>query len=99
MKTLLTITVLVSSLLSIFSSSLKLYEVPEVKEVVSIINEERQFEESNSEIKRIYISHDVSENHQNNSSQVLHVKKKQHTPSSAENHINVFGVKISNKNS
>ena len=99
MKTLLTITVLVSSLLSIFSSSLKLYEVPVVKEVVSVVNNEKSLEEKNSDLNRVYISHDVSLNEQHKQSPILAAKKKQDRDQSSEYYINVFGVKVPNKNS
>ena len=99
MKTLLTITVLVSSLLSIFSSSLKLYEVPVVKDVVSIVNKEKGIEVRYSDLKRVYISHDVSENGQDKQSPILVAKKKHNANHSSENYINVFGVKVPNKNS
>ncbi len=99
MKTLLTITVLVSSLLSIFSSSLKLYEVPVVKDVVSIVNKEKGIEVRYSDLKRVYISHDVYKNGQDKQSPILVAKKKNNANHSSENYINVFGVKVPNKNS
>ena len=99
MKTLLTITVLVSSLLSIFSSSLKLYEVPVFREVVSVIKQDNGARDISSETKRVYISHDVSGNTLENNTPLVVAKKNKTTQQTDEKYINVFGVKVPNKNS
>ncbi len=101
MKTLLTITVLVSSVLSIFSSSLKLYEVPVLQEVVPAINKEKGILESNSkdDMKRIYISYDVSNKREISNSPVQQAnERKGIKPDTNENYISVFGVKVPSKN-
>lgn len=98
MKSLLNITVFTSAVLSIFSTSLTLYEVPELKEALSVMEEKKLDHETESQIdmKRIYISHDVSDKTERNSEPVLVTKNSNVDPTSAEDDMTVFGVTISN---
>ena len=63
MKNLINITVFASAVLSIFSSSLALYEVPILKEITSSMEKENEGEQNHlrTNIKKIYISHQISE--------------------------------------
>jgi len=99
-KSLLNITVFVSAVLSIFSTSLTLYEVPELKETLSVIEEEKSNQEfvKGKEMKRIYISHDVSKTKSIKPAPIVATKNPEIESYSAEDSINVFGVKVSNKN-
>ena len=98
-KTLLTITVLVSSALSIFSSSLKLYEVPVFKEAVSVIGmgKEVQASKERKDPVKIYISHDVSNEGKEKQMPLLIAEEKVNVSKPQEDHINVFGVRIPHK--
>ncbi len=100
MKSLLNITVLISSVLSIFSASLTLYEVPVLKETISAVENEGKVQESSSEtdMKRIYISHDVSNIGEEQNAPLLVAKRKQSISDPNEDYINVFGVQVPNKN-
>ena len=100
MKTLLNITVLAASVLSIFSTSLTLYELPILKESLSALEKEKEAQESSSrsDMKRIYISHDVSNKGKEKSAPLLVADDSGNFSASTEDYINVFGVKISNKN-
>ena len=100
MKNLLNITVFASAVLSIFSTSLTLYEVPSLKEALSAVEEEETVQESKSEkdIKRIYISHDVSDKGREQSQPLIVADNEEKIITSAEDNINVFGVKISSSN-
>ena len=101
MKTLLNITVFASAVLSIFSTSLTLYEVPDLKEALLVMDKEKEIQESNSErdIKRIYISHDVSNKGKEESAPLIAANDRENFSTSTEDDINIFGVKISsNKN-
>lgn len=96
MKSLLNITVFASAVLSIFSTSLTLYEVPELKEALLIREEEKSNYESNAakDLKRIYISHDVSGTSNKKSEPTIVTKDTSNVSKSAEDSINVFGVKV-----
>ena len=97
MKSLLNVTVLVSSVLSILSTSLALYDMPSFKDLSSIENGEKvQKSKLEDGLKRVYISHDIPDN---KSAPVLVAGKKKGAINNAEETLNVFGVKISNKNS
>ena len=100
MKSLLNITVFASAILSIFSTSLTLYEVPSLKETLSVVEEEETVEESKPEkdIKRIYISHDVSDKGREQSQPLIVADNKENVTTSADDHINVFGIRISSNN-
>ncbi|GJM14749.1 MAG: hypothetical protein DHS20C13_00760 [Thermodesulfobacteriota bacterium] len=100
MKNLLNITVFASAVLSIFSTSLTLYEVPSLKEALSVVEEGETVQESKSEkdIKRIYISHDISDKDREQSEPLILAENKENITTSAEEHLNVFGVKISSSN-
>lgn len=97
MKSLLNITVFTSAVLSIFSTSLTLYEVPELKEALSVTKEERSVPElkSGKDMKRIYISHDVSSKRESKSEPLIVTKNNWKKSSPVEESINVFGVKVS----
>lgn len=96
MKSLLNITVLVSSVLSILSTSLALYDMPSFKDIPSIENGEKVQENGlNDSLKRVYISHDSS-NHKN--TPVLVAGNKKNATSNSKESLNVFGVKVPNKN-
>jgi len=96
-KSLLNITVFASAVLSIFSTSLTLYEVPELKKALSVEEEENSSHKSESatEMKRIYISHDVSGTGKNPASPKVATKDSGMESKSAEDSINVFGVLVS----
>lgn len=100
MKNLLNITVFASAVLSIFSTSLTLYEVPDLKEALLVMDKEKEVQESSSriDIKRIYISHDVSDKGRKQSQPLIVAENKENIITSDEDHINVFGVKISSSN-
>ena len=100
MKSLLNITVFASAVLSIFSTSLTLYEVPELRETLSVMEKEKSNQElvKGREMKRIYISHDVSDKGREQSQPLIVADNKENVTTSAEDHINVFGVKISSSN-
>lgn len=97
MKSLLNITVFASAVLSIFSTTLTLYEVPELKEALSVMEEDKSNQESEAgeELRRIYISHDVSSNSRPRVAPVLISELLQREASSSEESFNVFGVNIS----
>lgn len=98
MKSLLNITVLVSSVLSILSTSIALFDVPSINKNISLVENGEKIQESRSQdtLKRVYISHDVSND---KSAPVLIANSKKGSSNNEENHINVFGVKVSGKNS
>lgn len=100
MKTLLTITVLFSSVLSIFSSSLKLYEMPVFKEALSVIHAGKDVQRSDvkKDPVRIYISHDVSNKSKEEPTPLFIAKKEVNASKPSEDYINVFGVQVPNKN-
>ena len=101
MKNLLNITVFASAVLSIFSTSLTLYEVPDLKEALLLMDKEKEIQESNLErnMKRIYISHNVSNKDKEKSTPLIVANDSKNFSTSAEDYISVFGVKVSsNKN-
>ena len=100
MKSLLNITVFASAILSIFSTSLTLYEVPELKETLSVMEEEKSNQEfvKAREMKRIYISHDLSKKSDKESKPFIVANEVENSPTTTEDYINVFGVKISSHN-
>ena len=100
MKNLLNITVFASAVLSIFSTSLTLYEVPDLKEALLVMDKEKEVQESSSriDIKRIYISHDVSNKGKEKSAPLIVADDSENLLTSAEDYINVFGVQVPNKN-
>lgn len=101
MKSLLNITVFASAVLSIFSTSLTLYEVPELKEALSAMERKDRIEHETrpeKNMKRIYISHDVSDTTTKNSESLLGTKHSSKDSIFAEDYIKVFGVKISSSN-
>ena len=100
MKTLLNITVFAASVLSIFSTSFTLYEVPILKESLSVLEKEKEAQESSSRsnIKRIYISHDVSNKGRDKYAPLLVADDSEKFSTSTEDYINVFGVQIPIKN-
>ena len=100
MKTLLNITVFAASVLSIFSTSFTLYEVPILKESLSVLEKEKEAQESSSssDIKRIYISNDFSNKGKEEPTPLFTAKKEVNVSKPAENYINVFGVQVPNKN-
>ncbi len=100
MKSLLNITVFASAVLSIFSTSLTLYEVPELKEAISVIEEERseQLSELGKEMKRIYISHDTSTDSKKEFKPFIVSNVVENVPTSTQENINVFGVQVSKSN-
>ncbi len=99
MKNLLNITVFASAVLSIFSTSLTLYEVPDIKEALSAIEKEEVHKSSSiTDIKRIYISHDVSNQGKDKSAHLLAADDSNKLPTSEEDYINVFGVRLPAKN-
>lgn len=100
MKNLLNITVFASAVLSIFSTSLALYEVPDIKEALSKMDNGQEVQESSTitDIKRIYISHDLSNKGRDKSAPLLVADDSEKFSTSAENYINVFGVQIPTKN-
>jgi len=99
-KTLLNITVFASAVLSIFSTSLTLYEVPALKESISALEKEYEVQDSSSasDMKKVYISHDVSNKGRDKFTPLLVAEDSEKGSTSVENYINVFGVKISNRN-
>ena len=101
MRSLLNITVLISSVLSIFSASLTLYDVPVLKETISAIDDGSEVQESNSEdaMKRIYTSHDVSNKGVETNKPLLVAEGKQNISEVSENYLEVFGVRVPNKTS
>ncbi len=100
MKSLLNITVFAASVLSIFSTSLTLYEVPILKESLLATEKEKEAQESSSrsDMKRIYISHDVSNKDGYKSAPLLVADDSEKFSTSAEDYINVFGVRLPTKN-
>ncbi len=100
MKSLLTITVLVSSALSIFSSSMKLYEMPVFKEALSAINTGKEVwkNDGGKDTIRISLSHDVSNESKENHAPLFTAKKEVNNSELQENHLNVFGVQVPNEN-
>lgn len=100
-KTLLNITVFASAVLSIFSTSLTLYEVPELKEAISVMEEDKTNQEfvAGDEVRRIYISHDVSKTKSIKPAPIVVTKNPKIKAYSAEESIKVFGVTISKGNS
>jgi len=99
-KTLLNITVFASAVLSIFSTSLTLYEVPVLKESISALEKEYEVQDrsSASDMKKVYISHDVSKKSEEEFAPLIIANEVEGSPTSAENYITVFGVNISNRN-
>jgi len=99
-KTLLNITVFASAVLSIFSTSLTLYEVPVLKESISALEKENEVQDSSSasDMKKVYISHDVSKKSEEEFAPLIIANEVENSPTSAENYITVFGVNISNRN-
>ena len=100
MKTLLNITVFASAVLSIFSTSLTLYEVPVLKESISALEKEYEVQDSSSasDMKKVYISHDVSKKSEEEFAPLIIAKEVENSPTSAENYITVFGVEVPTKN-
>ena len=100
MKTLLNITVFASAVLSIFSTSLTLYEVPVLKESISALEKENEVQDSSSasDMKKVYISHDVSKKSEEEFAPLIVANEVENSPTSAENYITVFGVQIPTKN-
>ena len=98
MKSLLNITVFAASVLSIFSTSLTLYEVPILKESLLAMEKDKEAQESSSRsgMKRIYISHDVSNKDGYKSAPLLVADNREKFSTSAEDYINVFGVLVPN---
>ena len=78
MKTLLTITVLFSSVLSIFSSSLAIFEMPVFKESLYVIEKGKDVQRSDvkKDSVRIYIPHDVSNRSKEEPTPLITAKKK-----------------------
>jgi len=99
-KTLLNITVFAASVLSIFSTSLTLYEVPVLKESVSAMEKEKEAQESSSrsDMKRIYISHDISNKGRDKDAPLLVADDSEKFSTSTDDYINVFGVEVPTKN-
>lgn len=99
-KTLLNITVFASAVLSIFSTSLTLYEVPVLKESIATFEQEYEGQGSSmgSDMKRVYISHDVSKKNKEEHKPIIVTKEAQNVAISDKHYIDVFGVKISNSN-
>jgi len=95
-KSLLNITVFASAVLSIFSTSLTLYEAPGFKEALSIVEEENSsyIHVPEKELKRIYISHDVSSASETHTVPLVARKNSWKESKSTENAINVFGVLV-----
>ena len=100
MKTLLNITVFAASVLSIFSTSFTLYEVPILKESLSVLEKEKEAQESSSssDIKRIYISNDFPNKGKEEPTPLFTAKKEVDVSKPAEDYINVFGVQIPTRN-
>lgn len=100
MKSLLNITVFASAVLSIFSTSLALYEAPELKEVLSVVEVENMSNKSESakEVKRVYISHEVSDTIESRTSPIVANKSSRIEPETSEETINIFGVVVSDNN-
>ncbi|MEM7008156.1 MAG: hypothetical protein AAF462_03395 [Thermodesulfobacteriota bacterium] len=97
MRSLLNVTVLISSVLSIFSTTLALYDMPEIKEKVAAVENGERISRANtqSEMKRIYISHDASED----KASILEIAtiNKSLSSENKNDHINVFGVSVPDK--
>lgn len=100
MKNLLNITVFASAVLSIFSTSLTLYEAPDIKEALSAKDkaQEVRISSSSTEKKRIFISHDVSNPDKERSAHLLAANESEKFQSHEEEPIKVFGVKLPAKN-
>ncbi|MGB3729156.1 MAG: hypothetical protein WBA70_07905 [Thermodesulfobacteriota bacterium] len=100
MKTLLNITVFASAVLSIFSTSLTLYEVPVLKESIATLEQEYEVQDSSptSEKKRVYISYDVSNENKEEHKPIIVAKRAKNLATSDKHYIDEFGVKISNSN-
>lgn len=100
MKSLLNITVFASAVLSIFSTSLALYEAPELKEAISVVEVDNMSHKSEpaKEVKRIYISHDVSGATKTQESPIVAGKKSWSESKSDQAPINAFGVLVSGNN-
>jgi hypothetical protein len=99
-KTLLNITVFASAVLSLFSTSLTLYEVPVLKESMLALEKEYVVQDSSSasDMKKVYISHDVSNKGRDKFTPLLAANDSGNFSTSTEDYIKVFGVKVPNKN-
>jgi hypothetical protein len=99
-KSLLNITVFAASVLSIFSTSLTLYEVPILKESLSAMEKEKeaQVRDGEKDLVRIYISRDVSIESKEDHAPLFTAKKEVNNSEPQENHLNVFGVQVPIKN-
>ena len=98
MKSLLNVTIFVSAVLSIFSTSLTLYEVPELKESLSVSEKEKLDQDFKSEqnIRTVYISRDESDSSKRNQKPLMSSKTSLKEKASEEKSINIFGVEVSN---
>jgi len=99
-KSPLNITVFAASVLSIFSTSLTLYEVPILNESLSAMEKEKeaQVRDGEKDPVRIYLSHDVSNKGKDEHTPLFIAEEKVDVSKSPENHINVFGVQVPNEN-
>ena len=100
MKALLNITIFISSILSIVLSSVNVYEMPVIKETLSVVNLVRDVSKSDGDedTVRVYISHDSSEKDKERSTTLIVAGKKDDTSTSPKNYIEAFGVKVPVKN-
>ena len=100
MKSLLNISVFASAVLSIFSTTLTIYEVPTIKESLSVLKEDNVDQKSGSEkeIMRVYISFDSSKKDETHRDTVLVTRNSMSNSSTYKNQFSVFGIRMASNN-
>ena len=92
LKSLFNITVFASAFLSILSTSLTLLEIPAARESISEIDQTHE-SASGKKIKRVYISHDTSNQTIQKYRPLIALSKGNKSNFYDKEHIHVFGVK------